>query len=66
MNEIFRNLVSEYGIVSTRPVFDDGLDIGGIIVDYVFASKHICVENLTTIDTPISDHFPLILDFSIR
>lgn len=66
MSKVFRNLVSEYGIVSTRPVFDDGLDTGGMIVDYIFASKHILVENLTTINTSVSDHFPLILDFSIE
>ena len=65
MNKRFRNLINEYGIKSTRPVFDDGLDQGGMVVDYIFTNDKVKVNNFEVGDTDISDHRPLILDFSI-
>jgi len=66
LNKKFRNLIDEYKITSTRPKFDDGRDVGGNIVDYVFVDDSIIVNNFEVIDTLISDHFPLILDFDLK
>ncbi len=65
LNKQFRNLINEYGITSTRPSFDDGMDRGDNIVDYIFISDDIKVNNFNIINTQISDHFPLFLDFDI-
>ncbi len=65
MNEHFRNLSQEFQIVSTRPKFDDGLDHGEHVCDYIFLSRDISVVDFSVIDTDISDHFPLLLEFEL-
>lgn len=62
----FRNLIKEYNIKSTRPDFRDHLDEGNIAIDYVFVSKGIKVNDFKVIDTDISDHLPLVLDFDLE
>ena len=64
LNKHFRNIVSEYEITSTRPKFDDGLDSGGVVVDYVLTEGDIEVNDCYTIETDISDHYPLVLEFT--
>ncbi len=61
----FRNLISEYKIKSTRPTFDDGLDTGDMVVDYIFVNDKIKINDLQVPHVTFSDHYPLILDFSI-
>ncbi len=61
----FRSLITELGIKSTRPKFDDGTDKGENVIDYVFVNDKIKVKDFRVIDTKISDHLPLILDFEI-
>ena len=58
------NLIEKYNIKSTRPKFDDGLDKGNLVCDYIFANNKVKVNDFRVIDTNISDHLPLILDFS--
>jgi endonuclease/exonuclease/phosphatase family metal-dependent hydrolase len=65
INEKMRNLISEYKIKSTRPDFDDGLDTGNNVVDYIFVNDKIKVNDFKVIDTDVSDHLPLVLDFDI-
>jgi len=65
MNKHFRNLVVENGIKSTRPVFDDGRDNGGIVCDYIFVNDKISVGMFEVVENDISDHMPLILDFEL-
>ena len=60
-----RNLVFEYDIKSTRPDFDDGLDTGNIICDYVFVNDKVKVNNFSVPRNTASDHYPMILDFEI-
>jgi endonuclease/exonuclease/phosphatase family metal-dependent hydrolase len=66
MNKHFRNLITEYSIKTTRPDFNDGIDVGNNIVDYIFVSDSIAVHNFAVVQTDISDHLPLVLDFDIR
>ncbi|MFA6391347.1 MAG: endonuclease/exonuclease/phosphatase family protein [Patescibacteria group bacterium] len=65
INRKFRNLVVENKIKTTRPKFDDGLDKGENVVDYIFVNDQIKVNKFELIDTNISDHLPIILDFDI-
>jgi endonuclease/exonuclease/phosphatase family metal-dependent hydrolase len=66
LNKEFTNLISEYGITSTRPHFDDGTDKGNQVVDYIFVNDGIKVNNFEVPETDVSDHLPLILDFEIK
>ncbi len=61
----FRNLIKEYRVKSTRPDFDDGLDVWNNVVDYIFVDDKIKVNNFEVINTNISDHLPLVLDFEV-
>lgn len=65
LNKEFKNLIDEYEIKSTRPNFDDGTDKGNNVVDYIFVNDKIKVNNFEVVNTNISDHLPLILDFDI-
>lgn len=63
----FRNLVTEHKIESTIPDYDHGTESkrGKFVMDYIFVDDKIKVNNFEVIDTNISDHLPLILDFDI-
>lgn len=65
INKKMINLIEKYNIKSTRPAFDDGLDKGNIICDYIFVNDKVKVNGLKVLNTEISDHLPLILDFEI-
>lgn len=65
INKSFRNLVSEYNIKSTRPDFKDNIDVGLNVVDYIFVNDKIKVDNFEVINTNVSDHLPLLLDFEL-
>lgn len=65
INTDFVNLVEKYNIKTTRPDFNDGLWTGRIVVDYVFVSQDIEVKDFKVIETEITDHFPLLLEFEL-
>ena len=65
LNKKFKNLINEYKIKSTRPDFEDELEKGSNIVDYIFVNNKIKVNNFEVINTNISDHLPLVLDFDV-
>jgi len=64
----FRNLITEYNITSTVPDHDHGTESkkGRFVMDYIFVNEKIKVNNFEVIDTNISDHLPLLLDFDIE
>lgn len=66
LNKQFKNLIEEYQIKSTRPDFEDDKDKGNVVVDYIFVNDKIKVNNFCVVDTNISDHLPLVLDFEIK
>lgn len=67
LNDNFRNLISDYGITTTRPKFKDNLESGGDkVIDYIFVNQHIDVKDFRVPQTDVSDHLPLILDFELR
>lgn len=51
--------------MTTRPDFNDTLETGNSIVDYVFVNDQIKVKDFKVIQTNISDHFPLLLEFEL-
>lgn len=65
IDEKMINLIKEYNIKSTRPTFDDGLDKGNHVCDYIFVNDKVKVNDFKVINNNISDHLPLILDFDI-
>lgn len=66
LNNELINLIEKYNIKSTRPNFDDGLDSGNIVCDYIFVNDKVKVNDFKVINTDISDHLPLLLDFDIK
>ena len=65
INEKMTNLIDVYGIKATRPSFKNNLDRGDLVCDYIFVNDKIKVNSFKTIDTKLSDHFALELDFDI-
>ena len=59
------NLITKYNILSTRPTFNDGLDKGDLVCDYIFVNDKIKVNDFKVLNSNVSDHFPLVLDFSL-
>lgn len=59
------NLISKYNIKTTRPTFDDGLDKGDLVCDYIFINDKVKVIDFKVLNSTASDHMPLILDFEI-
>jgi len=66
MNQHFRNLISENNISSTRPGVVEEFDTGRKVVDYMFVNNQISVQHFGTINTDISDHLPLVLEFELQ
>lgn len=65
LNKELTNLIDEYNIKSTRPNFNDGLDTGNIVCDYIFVNDLVKVNEFKVLENESSDHLPLILDFDI-
>ena len=60
----YRNLISEYGIATTRSDLYDKKQIMPL-ADYCFVSGGVKVKDFQVPNTEASDHLPLILDFEI-
>lgn len=65
INKEYINLIDKFNIKSTRPDFNDGLESGKNVVDYVFVSEDIKVNNFKVANTDITDHLPLSLEFEL-
>ena len=60
-----RNLIKEYGIKTTRNrYYPDMEKYGDYIADYAFASPNVQIGDFKVPMNEISDHLPLILEFS--
>jgi exonuclease III len=59
----YRDLISEYGITSTRTSL---YTKPNKYADYVFVSPEIIVENFAVLPDEVSDHAPLFLEFSVQ
>lgn len=65
MESKMSNLITKYNILSTRPTFNDGLDKGDIVCDYIFINDKIKVNDFRVLNRNVSDHLPLVLDFDL-
>lgn len=65
ISEKMINLIAQYNIKTTRPIFYDGLDKGNLVCDYIFVNDKVKVNDFKVFNCEISDHFPLVLDFEI-
>ena len=59
VNRRMKNLIEEYNIKNTRYGTEN------MICDYVFVNNKIKVNDFRVVDSDISDHLPIILDFDI-
>lgn len=66
LNKELINLIDKYNIRTTRPEFDDGLDKGNIVCDYIFVNDKVKVNDFRVLNSLVSDHLPLILEFDIE
>ena len=61
----FTSLVDKYHISTTRPNHNELSHLERNVVDYILVSKNVKVNNFEVLESTISDHLPLILDFEI-
>ncbi len=61
----FKNLIEDFGIISTRnSLYKDAEKYKDFISDYIFASRDINIINLKVINNLVSDHLPIMVEFS--
>ena len=65
LSDNYKNLIDKYKIKSTRPEFDDRLDKGNLVCDYVFVNNKVKVNDFYVLNSNASDHLPLVLDFDL-
>ena len=59
----FVNLVDEYDIKTTRPGDNELSSKKRNVVDYILVDKRIKVNNFRVVNSNVSDHLPLVLEF---
>ncbi len=59
------NLLNKYNIQTTRPESNELNSVHRNVVDYILVSDSIKVQDFQVINTDISDHLPLMLEFEI-
>lgn len=64
-NKDLKNLIKDFGITSTRNSFyKDAEKYKDFVADYVFVSQDVRVINFKVINNSISDHLPVVVEFS--
>jgi endonuclease/exonuclease/phosphatase family metal-dependent hydrolase len=61
----FVSLVDKYNIKTTRPKSNELSNLERNVVDYILVTPDVKVNSFEVIDSDVSDHLPLILDFEI-
>lgn len=61
----FTSLVDTHNIQTTRPKSNELSHLKRNVVDFILVSKGIKVNSFTVLDSDVSDHLPLILDFNL-
>ena len=61
----FISLVNKYNIQTTRPKANELSHLKRNVIDFIFISNGIKVKSFEVLDTDVSDHLPLILDFEV-
>jgi endonuclease/exonuclease/phosphatase family metal-dependent hydrolase len=66
LKDRFISLVDEYGIKTTRPKSNELSAAERNVVDYIFMSAGIEVKRFEVVDSDVSDHLPLLLEFNFK
>jgi len=66
LSDAFESLVDTFDIKYTRPKSNELSGTKRNVVDYIIVSKGITVQKFEVVDSDVSDHLPLILDFEIQ
>lgn len=61
----FRSLVDEYQIQTTRPQSNELSHLERNVVDFILISKGVKVTSFAVLNSDVSDHLPLVLDFEL-
>jgi endonuclease/exonuclease/phosphatase family metal-dependent hydrolase len=61
----FISLVDKYNISTTRPKSNELSNLKRNVVDYILVSKGVKVNSFAVLDSDVSDHLPLALNFEI-
>ncbi len=61
----FISLVDRYNISTTRPQTNELSNLKRNVVDYILVSKVIKVTSFEVLNSDVSDHLPLVLDFEV-
>ncbi len=64
LEENLRNLVKEYKVTSTRTKLYDRYDMGDLFADYILVSNGVKVLDFKVLPDVVSDHSPLMLEFT--
>lgn len=65
LNQQFKNLCNEYNILSTRPETNELSDLSRNVVDYLLVNEKVKVNDFEVLQSDVSDHLPLIMDFDL-
>lgn len=60
LSEKMDNLIERFNIKSTRPDFK-----GNFVCDYIFVNDKVKINNFSILNSNVSDHLPIVLDFDI-
>ena len=63
--EHFDSLVDQFKIKTTRPASNELSGLGRNVVDYIWVSKGVKVKSFEVLQSDVSDHLPLLLEFNI-
>ena len=61
----FVSLVDTYKIKTTRPGSNELSSLERNVVDFILVTPDIKINSFEVLDSEVSDHLPLILDFEI-
>ena len=65
LNQSFTNLCDAYKVQSTRPQSNELSGKSRNVVDYMFVNEKIEVTDFLVLQTDVSDHLPLVLQFEL-
>ena len=66
LKEKFTSLVDKYNVSHTRPKTNELSSAKRNVVDYIFTSKKIKIRSFKVINSDVSDHLPLLVEFSVK
>ncbi|MBI2315181.1 endonuclease/exonuclease/phosphatase family protein [Candidatus Daviesbacteria bacterium] len=64
-NKHFISLVDQHNIQTTRPESNELSHLKRNVIDFILISKGVKVNSFEVLDSDVSDHLPLILDFEL-